>query len=166
MTSPRPSDDEILAVLIPSPPRRWFGIVTMACLGGLLVWVAAVSQPSLFWQVAFLAGGLAAGLGAVRMHRATNDKIILTREALLSESGEFVARVANIRQVERGAFALKPSNGFLIRLKEPEGGGAWKPGLWWRRGTFVGVGGVVPGGQSRAMAEILTALILDMLPKD
>lgn len=166
MTSQRSSDDEILAVLVPSAARRWIGILTMASLGGLLIWVAAVAQPTLFWQVAFLAGGLAAVLGAVRMHRATSDRILLTREVLVTGAGEFVASVANVRQVERGAFAFKPSNGFLIRLKEPDGDGAWRPGLWWRRGTFVGIGGVVPGGQSRAMAEVLTALILDMLPED
>ena len=129
------------------------------------VWVAAVPQPALFWQVAFLAAGLAAFLASHRMYRDTNDTIVLTREVLASGSGEEIARVANVSAVERGAFAFKPSNGFLVRLAEPDGKPAWRPGLWWRRGTFIGIGGVVPGGQSRAMAEVLTALILDMLPE-
>ena len=136
----------------------------MACLGGLLIWVAAVAQPALFWQVAFLAAGLAALLASRRMYRATDDTVVLTREVLASGSGEVIARVENVSAVERGAFAFKPSNGFLVRLRMPDGSPGWRPGLWWRRGTFIGIGGVVPGGQSRAMAEVLTALTLDMLP--
>ncbi len=138
----------------------------MACLGGLLIWVAAVPQPALVWQIAFLAGGLWAFLVAYRMYRATDDTIVLTRDELSSGSGELIAKVENVKAVERGAFAFKPSNGFLVRLKEADGAPAWRPGLWWRRGTFIGIGGVVPGGQSRAMAEVLTALLLDMLPKE
>lgn len=137
----------------------------MACLGCLLIWVAAVPQPALLWQVAFLAGGLAALLGSYRMYQATDDTVVLTKETLSSGSGEIIARVENVRAVERGAFAFKPSNGFLVRLKTPDGAPAWRPGLWWRRGTFVGIGGVVPGGQSRAMAEVMTALTLGLLPE-
>jgi hypothetical protein len=57
--------------------------------------------------------------------------------------------------VERGAFAFKPSNGFLVRLDKPLGRG-WAPGLWWRLGRLLGVGGVTSASQSKAMAEILS----------
>lgn len=159
-------EDEILATLTPSPGRRWFGIASMALLGAILIWVAAVPQPALFWQIAFMIGGLGAIVGAYRMYVVTDDTVILTRDVLATTSGDVLAQVSNVRGVERGAFAFKPSNGFLVRLKQADGAPAWRPGLWWRRGTFLGIGGVVPGGQSRAMAEILTALILDMLPQD
>ncbi len=138
----------------------------LVTLGLLLIWTSFAAAGAVFWQAAFLLFGLASLFGAEKMRRATEARIELTRRVLRSSTGDVLANVENIRTVERGAFAFKPSNGFLVRLSKPEGAGAWQPGLWWRRGTFVGVGGVVPGGQSRAMAEVLTALTLDMLPDD
>jgi hypothetical protein len=35
----------------------------------------------------------------------------------------------------------------------------WAPGLYWRNGTFLGIGGVLSAGETKAMAEILTALV-------
>ena len=140
------------------------GILSAVLLGTVLAWLASFPQPSILWQFAFLAAAVWVLWGAYRMYEATSERILLTREALVTGSGEVLARVENVAKVDRGVFAFKPSNGFLVRLKEPEGPSAWRPGLWWRRGTFLGVGGVVPGGQSRAMAEILTAITLDMLP--
>jgi hypothetical protein len=140
------------------------GIATAILLGAILLWIATVPQPNVLLQIVFLVAALWVLWGGYRMHVATSEQIILTRKALLSASGEVLARVDNVARVNRGVFAFKPSNGFLVRLKTPEGPAAWRPGLWWRRGTYLGVGGVVPGGQSRAMAEILTALTLGMLP--
>lgn len=157
-------EDEVLAVVTASQPRRWLGISMLVVLGVLLIRTAFAASGAVFWQAGFLIFGLAAFYGADRMRRATEARIELTREVLRSSTGEVLARVANVSGVERGAFAFKPSNGFLVRLHTAEAPGAWRPGLWWRRGTFVGVGGVVPGGQSRAMAEVLTALILDIMP--
>ena len=165
MTSSSTSEPEIVPVLIPSPARRWMGILSAVLLGMVLVWLASFPQPNFLWQLAFLAGAIWVLWGAYRMYQATSEHILLTREALVTGSGEVLARVENVAKVDRGVFAFKPSNGFLVRLKEPEGPATWRPGLWWRRGTFLGVGGVVPGGQSRAMAEILTAIILDMMPE-
>ena len=158
--------NQILAVLTASQPRRWLGISMLITLGLLLIWTSFAAAGAFVWQAAFLVFGLASLAGAERMRRATEARIELTRDVLRSSTGEVLARVENISRVERGAFAFKPSNGFLVRLHAPEGKGAWRPGLWWRRGTFLGVGGVVPGGKSRAMAEVLTALTLDMLPDD
>ena len=71
--------------------------------------------------------------------------------------------------VDRGAFAFQPSNGFLIRLRA----GAertWQPGMWWRIGTCVGVGGMTPGPQTKFMAETILAMItkrdMDLLKDD
>ena len=104
-------------------------------------------------------------LAAARLWNATNDKLELTRTELRTASGRVLTEVANIRSVDRGAFAFKPSNGFLVKLEEPRGA-SWAPGLWWQRGRLLGVGGVLRGGEARAMAEMITALkngTLDLL---
>ena len=68
--------------------------------------------------------------------------------------GTVIARLDNIEKVDRSAFAMKPSNGFLIILKEP-GPRVWRPGLWWRLGRRVAVGGVTNGAHTRPMADMM-----------
>jgi hypothetical protein len=163
MTRQTADDDPILAVLAPSMPRRWSGIAALIILGILLIWLAFSAKPTFVWQVFYLVCGIGILWGADKMRRVTADRIELTRKVLRTSSGHVLTEVSNVRRVERGAFAFKPSNGFLVRLNKPSGKG-WAPGLWWQSGTFLGIGGVVPGGQSRAMAEILTALQMGVIP--
>ena len=153
-------DDKTLAVLPASQPRRWAGISMLVCLGLLLIWTAYAAVGAVLWQAIFLVFGVLSLWAADAMRRATEAVIQLTKTELRTDAGAVLARVEDVETVERGAFAFKPSQGFLVRLKTP-GPRGWAPGLWWRAGTFLGVGGVVSGGQSRAMAEILTALILE-----
>lgn len=151
------NDDEVLIAIGPSASRRFLGVGAMFALGVLLL--ALVFEPaSAFWRAAFLGMAILAFIAADRLRVSTKDRIELTREGIRTESGLQLARISNIKAVERGAFAFKPSNGFLVRLHEPDGRG-WAPGLWWKRGRALGVGGVIPGGQSRAMAEILAAML-------
>ena len=160
---PDQKPEEILSVLPASVGRRWMGIIVFFALGVLLLWLGIANSPSFGWRIAFVVGGVASLWGGDVMRRATADEIVLTREVLRTRSGRILTRVDNVDKVERGAFAFKPSQGFLVRLKTPTEPG-WAPGLWWARGTFVGIGGVVSGGQAKAMAEILTAVSLNMLP--
>ncbi len=156
--------NEVLLTLDPSPFRRWTGVFVFVMLGAVLLWLAAQSQQSFAWMFAFLALGIASLWMADWMRRATANKIELTRSELRTDGGVILARVDEVSKVERGAFAFKPTHGFLVRLKEKKPRG-WAPGLWWRAGKMVGVGGIVNAGQAKAMAEILTALITDDLPK-
>ena len=45
----------------------------------------------------------------------------------------------------------------MLKTRTP-GPRVWRPGIWWRIGRRVGIGGVMPGHQTKAMAEILAAL--------
>ena len=155
--------EEVLSTLPPSQGRRWMGILVFLALGVVLLWLGLANAPSMGWRIIFIVGGAAALWGSDVLRRATDDEIVLTREVLKTRSGIILAHVDNVDKVERGAFAFKPSQGFLVRLKKPEHKG-WAPGLWWARGTFIGIGGVVSAGRSKAMAEILTALTQNMLP--
>ena len=76
----------------------------------------------------------------------------MTDEAISDSNGLVLARIEDILAVDRGAFAMKPSNGFTLKLKTKQPRG-WAPGLWWRLGNRVGVGGATAAGQSKFMAE-------------
>lgn len=153
--------DDVLIAIAPSQGRRWMGIISIAAVGVLLL--SLVFEADGFMRLVFLALGLACFYCADRLRVATRESIELTRTELRTGSGRRLARVDNVAGVERGAFAFKPSHGFLVKLKEPEGRG-WAPGLFWQRGRLLGVGGVIGAGETRAMAEILTALTLGELP--
>lgn len=149
---------EILATVEASAPRRVMGTVMLGTVGAVLVYVALAVPPAPLWIVFLLATGSAALWMAVRLWQATQHRIELTDDELRCSDGTVIAKVAEIEAVDRGVFAFKPSNGFLIRTSTP-GPRAWMPGLWWRAGRRIGIGGVTPGAQSKTMSEILAIMI-------
>ena len=149
-------DDDIILSIQPSMGRRLLGSLCLAALGAVML--PLVLRASGIWSLFFLLLAILVLLAALRLWQATADKIVLTRDELKTGTGRVLTRVSNVKGVDRGVFAFKPSNGFLVQLHQPCGAG-WAPGLFWQRGRMIGVGGVLPGGQSRAMAELLTSLI-------
>lgn len=86
--------------------------------------------------------------------------IELTPTELRDGDGTVIARVADIEALDRGVFAFKPSNGFLLRTAAgTQDGNVWRPGLWWRIGRRVGIGGMTPGSQTKFMSEIISAMM-------
>jgi len=149
-----PPETEPRLVLAASPGRRGIGVGSVAVLGILMLWVT-LSQPlAPQWQVAMLAMAAGALWLAWRMWRATAAWLVLERDALVSSDGRVLARMDEVDSVARGAFAFKPSNGFTVTLRSG-GPAAWEPGLWWRIGRRVGVGGVTPGTPARLIAEAM-----------
>jgi len=153
--------DEILATVTASPARRWMGVLTMYALAGLLFWIAFSQPPSVQWLVFLLVVGAGSLWLAERMRRATQRVITLTRTELRDSEGDVIAYVADVMRVDRGVFAFKPSNGFLIRTSTPAGPRAWQPGVWWRMGNQIGIGGMTPGRQTKPMSEILSFMIAE-----
>ncbi|MFT7597014.1 MAG: hypothetical protein ACI8R4_004357 [Paracoccaceae bacterium] len=152
------TETEVVAMVQASAARRWLGVIMLAGLGGLVIYVALASPPTVPWQVFLIVtGGLALWM-ADRMRRATEHRIELTETELRSSEGVVIATIADIDTLDSGFFAFKPSNGFLIKTHTP-GLRTWRPGLWWRMGRRIGVGGVTPGGQTKAMSEILAAMM-------
>ncbi|MBT8412545.1 MAG: hypothetical protein KJP02_12225 [Octadecabacter sp.] len=145
-------DQDIIATMQASLARRIFAYGAVLLLGALLVLLAFVQPPELGWQLFLIALGAGALVVAERLRRATLMGLVLTPDALCDTSGTVLARIEDIASVDRGAFAFKPSNGFILRLKT-KAPRAWAPGLWWRFGKRVGVGGVTPSGPGRFMAE-------------
>ncbi|WP_417729425.1 hypothetical protein [Roseovarius sp.] len=153
-------DDEVLAALGASTGRRVLGVGSVAGLGLTLLYLALVQSPSFGWQVFMVGFGLTCVFLAERMWRATARWLVLTREGLRDNTGRMIAPIDQIRSVERGVFAFKPSNGFTIKLVQ-KAPAAWQPGLWWRTGRSVGVGGVTSGTPAKFMAEQIHELLTD-----
>lgn len=146
------TDETHLATLRASMLRRLFAYSMLFLLGVMSVMLALHEPPAFGWQVALVATGAACLLVAERLRRATLMGLVLTDEGLRDTQGTFLARIEDIASVERGSFAFKPSNGFVVLLKS-SGPWGWAPGLYWRYGKRVGVGGVTPSGPAKVMAD-------------
>jgi len=150
---------EVIAGLIPSAPRRMFGTAVLYALGGLLFYLV-IAQPPEGLHLVFLliVIGAASIYGGYKMWDVTGHMIELTEEELRLSDGRVIFRIEDVLKVDRSFFAFKPSNGFLVTLKVPYPK-TWAPGLWWRVGKRVGVGGLTSGAEGKLMADTLAAMI-------
>lgn len=143
-----------------SPVRRWAGVIVTAGLGALLLGVAIFSPPSEpFSLVLLLVFGGVAIWQARRMARAGAKSIHLTEDALIDEEGTVLTTLEEIERIDRGVFALKPSNGFVLVLRDRRPR-HWVPGLWWQRGKRLGIGGTAHAQQTKNMADIIQTIIV------
>ncbi len=141
--------------------RRVTATVTLAGVALLMLWVLVTSPPQHpGWILLLLAAGAGMLWLALRLWRATDRRIVLTRAGLFDSDGTCIAPLNAIAEVDRGVFAFKPSGGFVLRLTHAPGRD-WVPGLWWRWGRKLGVGGVTGTAQGRAMAEMITIALED-----
>ncbi len=152
------NDQEVLAVVRASAGRRLLGLASLGFLGFLLLYIAFTRSPDLVWQLFLVAVAVAALWCAEAMRRGTASSVELTDNELRDADGTLIVAVADIESMDRGFFAFKPSNGFLIKTRNANGR-AWRPGLWWRFGRRIGIGGMTPGHQTKFMSEILAAMM-------
>jgi hypothetical protein len=151
--------ETVLARLDPSQGRRWVGVVVQVALGVTLISLAfGLPREQMLMRLVLLVLGGVVILGAYLTWKATQSGLILTQAGLLDGQGRLLAEMSNIREVARGPFALKPSHGFSLILQEGMEF-AWVPGLWWRLGRRVGVGGVTPSQPARFMAEMISGMV-------
>lgn len=150
---------EVIARLEPNPARRMVTAGMFYGVGALTLAGAMAQRPGAAQTVALLA----IVAGCVYMGRwswqATQPSLLFTEDGLFEEGGRQLASFDQIASVDRSTFSFKPTNGFLIRLTEKRPA-AWAPGLWWRLGRSIGVGGVFSGAEARLMADqIALALV-------
>jgi len=150
---------EPIHVLRPSAPRRAFGFVVQVVLGLTLLYLAVVHPPDVLgWRIFLIVLGIAALVLGQRGWTGSAQGIVLDAEGLREEDGRPIAPLDRIASVDRALFSFKPSNGFLIRLDAPLGR-AWVPGMWWRIGRRVGIGGVTRAAETKVMADALSMMI-------
>lgn len=148
-----------ICTISPSGARRAFGIAMLAALGAMFIWIGFVSvKTNTVTAATFGVLGIASFWCASVVFSATSASILLLRKGLVTSDDIIVAELDNIKAVERGLFALKPSSGFVILLKKPMPL-VWKPGLWWRFGRRIGVGGATAAAEGKIMAEAIQALM-------
>ena len=155
--------NEVLATIKASPGRRILGVGSLWFLSLMVIYVAIVQPPELGWQLfLFALGGVSIWI-AEQMRRSTAVTLELSRRELRDSAGVVLARMDEVTGLDRGMFAFKPSNGFLLRLNgnKPR---AWRPGLWWSLGSRIGVGGMTPAHQAKFMAEIIATLLAERDP--
>ena len=150
--------NEVLAVARPSAGRRFLGLVSLGILGLMLIYIAVSEQPALEWRLFLLVMGAGALWLADRMRRATASHLEITETELRDTNGEVIAKIADIEHMDRGFFAFKPSNGFLLRTAAPASN-QWHPGMWWRVGRRIGVGGMLPAHRTKQISEIIAVIM-------
>lgn len=157
----RPDPDEVLVTMTPKPARRWFAVGATGVLGAILVYLAAVVPPVDLAWLAFLVGmGVLFLYWAWRVWRATAVTLELTGRELRERGGRQLCAIDNIERVDGGVFAFKPAAGFLVHLREPMDR-VYEPGLWWRSGRRVGVGGVTSRAEGKAVTELINVMLAD-----
>ncbi|MEL7115601.1 MAG: hypothetical protein AAGP08_08410 [Pseudomonadota bacterium] len=152
---------EVILAIWPSPIRRGIAIAAMVAIGVLFI-LSAINEElqGAIWRAILVCFGLGVFALARRFYLATSVGLELTRDALRDTKGRLLCTVAGVTRVDRGAFSMKPTNGLTIFVKEP-GAFAWEPGLWWRWGRRVGIGGVTAAAQSKAIADTLALLLAE-----
>lgn len=178
------ANEAIVATLMPSSTRRYLATGILALLGAFLI-LLAVSAPALDMtpgmsdvgtqdltaqksmgagaKTFLLVCGALALFSSYKLFKATERGLELTQSGVLRETGaqgRILATIEELKGVERGSFAFKPSNGFSLIYKTAQKRGI-APGLWWRTGKRLGVGGVTPASQGKFMAEIIAARITE-----
>lgn len=148
----------VICRMAPSPARRLFALFVLYALAGIVLWLTLTLATGLVWQLPLLAFAGGTLWIAEKMRRATRLWLDVTEMEVRDASGAVLARIDEIENVERGLFAFKPANGFLLVLKERQPR-HWAPGLWWRSGRRVGVGGVTSRSEARMMAEQIALLV-------
>ena len=93
------------------------------------------------------------------MHKAGRQTIVLTRTGLFT-GDQKLAALDDIVAVKNGMFVFKPSGGFALTLRA-KGKIQWRPGLYWRIGKTVGVGGAVSRAEAKYMVDALSRLLED-----
>lgn len=157
--SDRSDTTAAIVTLKASRVRRLFALVVLLALAFMLLWIGAVRPPvHAGWRIFLLVDGFLMLWLAEMLRQATRLELHLSEDALRDSNGRILARVDQITAVERGLFAFKPSNGFLLRLNVPVRRG-WAPGVYWSVGRRVGVGGVTSASDAKAMAEVISAML-------
>ncbi len=153
-------NDEILDRITPSPVRRASATMSIGLLGILLIFIAVTEPPALGWLLFLIAMGAGAMALAWTMWQSSGVVLELTREELREENGRVLARLEDIRAVDRGFFAFKPAAGFRLSLHRSMPT-VIAPGLWWRMGSMVMIGGVTRQRQARAFADLIAILVAE-----
>ncbi len=151
-------DGKIL--LMVSPLRRWFALTALALLSGLCLYLV-FNSPFAF-GITVIGSLIAAGAfwAFAKMYQGTQLAVELRDEGLFLSDGRTLALMDQIEKVDRGTFSIKPTNGFTVILRDRQPF-EFVPGLYWRSGRKLGLGGVTAPHMGKMMSEALAMRIAE-----
>ncbi|MCY4445271.1 MAG: hypothetical protein OXC02_02250 [Rhodobacteraceae bacterium] len=91
-----------------------------------------------------------------KFYTTTGQSVLLFHNRVISSSGELLFEVQNIKSIDNGLFAFKPSNGALVHLHSSMPA-IVRFGLWWRIGKRVGIGGCTSRAEVNVMVDLIRA---------
>lgn len=148
--------DPVVACLTVPLWRRRFGLGVVVALALVLAGLA-LAETGTPRRLGLALAMLGALLLARALWGASGGAVVLRASGRLETgAGRSLALPEDIAAVETGTFAFRPSNGFLVRLRTP-GAPGMAPGLWWRLGRRLGIGGLADAAEIKAMAAALAA---------
>lgn len=147
--------EKIISRLRPSLARRVLAAGSPAGLGVIVIWLAANHPaPSAGLLAGLLALALASFAFAAITWRATALGLELTEAELRDTNGRRLFELSEVSAIEKSVLSWKPAGGFAVVLNEPRSR-VWVPGLWWRVGRRVMIGGATNSGEAKAMADLM-----------
>lgn len=151
--------DETIIEIGASPLRRLLGAGALALICAILLWNGYQNFIKSGSGLLLMLFALAGYYAAWRFWQSSSIRLVLTPTELRDSRGRLVANIADIVALQRDAFGIiKPTNGFVIATREKQPA-AFIPGIWWRLGNRIGIGGLTGSGEGKAMAELLQELL-------
>lgn len=151
--------DEILIRVDASPLRRSIGAGALFLLCIVVLWHGYQKYSASGDGLGLILLALAGIYGALRFWQRSAIGLVLTPTELREAGGRRLVCVADIVAVERDAFGIiRPANGFVIVTRDSLPA-AILPGIWWRFGKRIGVGGLTGAGEGKAMVELLQEML-------
>ena len=139
---------------------RWVLLIAMAALFLLTVFVGVVGlSKSIIVTAVMFAFAAFVGWFGRQLLMSDASKVMFDGETISDDTGEVICRLEDIDRIERGLALFKPTNGFVLTLKA-EAPRGWSPGLWWRMGKRIGIGGATPGRAPRNMADAINLALM------
>ena len=147
---------EELITLKMSKLKRLSGALLIFVLGTTLLFsVYKKSNPGYtVYESLFLLVGLILIFVSWRIGRARLTGIKLTKSGIYDLNDVKLCAILDINYIDRRTFAIKPANGFIIHLKN-SAKSFWIPGLCWRIGKRLAIGGMLSKQECKAFANLL-----------
>lgn len=156
--------EEVLLRVEIAPARRFVAMALSALIGLWMIYVGLwLDVPSTLWRAGLVAVGGLALVQAVRIRAIAVPGIELTATELREIGGRRIAALDGVVEVQRSFGLFKPMNGFVLHLAAPARA-AMVPGVWWRFGRRVAVGGMLPRGGARQIALRMEAQVKARAP--
>ena len=147
--------EKVIATLAPTPARRVIAVAAIGGIGAVVLWMAATyPAPSAAILVGLVGLAVLCFAAAAYVWRVSAVRLELTEHELRDTAGRQLFALADVDQIEKGMLAWKPAGGFAVVLKSRKGR-IWVPGVWWRLGRRVMIGGATNSGEAKAMADLM-----------